>query len=914
MSSVGDTEISSDEIQVECSADSEGEHYASSRSGWDSDIAHFIANDDDEDNWSRQVETDDIIQRMPSSVTGGETNTFDDDDDGQGSSAVVEENDDSREQQQQSVLIPQPRPQPTMKEKLVERERQRRVESERARWKRQFAMAAHAEAEHDEDDNKNGSSGDTNAYGNNIASSAIADHDRSFVTDRNSVAGTVGEDTVAPIDTLEEDNNDPNMNYPMERFLQDQHETEIEDDSVRSNQNNSAKKETQGVVMERFLQEQPTAPTNGFVTEVETSSSLSAVAPLHVGSVPNESSVGSIINNELPLLNLPSNDSTTNNVENELTGEPIGGNSFQSPSQQPRVILRLTEAEIQEMAAIDDASRSNAPPSERDDISELGELVSDFGTGLTHIDNQNMSQGTPVTAIESVTSSMGNQIGQITVLSGSSSDHGGIYGIEGHSISSNIVASSAGGDVSLTGNPPSEVARDDDDNADGNLSPRSSQVPNEILPTTTTGEIPPHPFTTVPIADATISTHDTGNGLKLTAANEITVNRTMRPGLFNYKEQQQQDNSIGQPYTPKNIAKSQNLEVPTDVDNHIEGFDFDKNGYASSPQGDVITTCNNLWSPGFSDNNLLPDYGAIADAENVDQDLETQRFGVGHRMDTTDKRHTNKIDDENKPLLGGIPPAVNVTLKNYRRRSSWDSLRSVRNMDDLNSLAESVFSDIRSESTTTRVLISNEAETYLVSNVLKRAFPERMFALTVTLIFEMPTLYFISGGSDKLCNLIGRTKYTALIALLPIVSAISGNVGLQASTLTTRAISHGQVKVENYTSWLVKEIGAAVYLGLGMGTITGIIAFVMGSLSTPFALSMFTAQFLGILTAGCTGTLAPLLFTFIFEKDSGKWSGPLETAVQDVVGSFAMIVISYQIMLLFGPYELASNDVCSIVE
>lgn len=99
-----------------------------------------------------------------------------------------------------------------------------------------------------------------------------------------------------------------------------------------------------------------------------------------------------------------------------------------------------------------------------------------------------------------------------------------------------------------------------------------------------------------------------------------------------------------------------------------------------------------------------------------------------------------------------------------------------------------------------------------------------------------------------------------------------------------------------------------------MGVITGIIAFVMGSLSIPFALSMFTAQFLGILTAGCTGTLAPLLFTFIFEKDSGKWSGPLETAVQDVVGSFAMIVISYQMMLLFGPYDLAPNDVCSIVE
>jgi hypothetical protein len=99
-----------------------------------------------------------------------------------------------------------------------------------------------------------------------------------------------------------------------------------------------------------------------------------------------------------------------------------------------------------------------------------------------------------------------------------------------------------------------------------------------------------------------------------------------------------------------------------------------------------------------------------------------------------------------------------------------------------------------------------------------------------------------------------------------------------------------------------------------MGVITGTIAFMMGAFSIPFALSIFTAQFIGIVTAGFTGTLAPLLFTFIFERrDSGKWGGgQLETVVQDVVSSFAMIVISYQIMLLFGPYEIARNDMCSI--
>ncbi len=788
MSSAGETEISNDEVvRVELCDNGDGEHtYDGSGNGWDHNIGQSMTNDDDEDNWSRQVETDDILHRMPSSVTGGDTITIgdDDDDDGQGASTIAAENGDG---QRQPVLIPQPRPLPTMKEKMVERERQRRVESERARWKRQFAMAAHAEAENDEDDNNHGSSGDTNHNRDNITSGSVADHDQSFVNDRNSVAGTVGEDTVAPIDTLEEHSNNENMNYPMERFLQDQQGTELEDE------NNNKKKETQGVVMERFLQEhQPTA-----VGGAGGSLPPSSVHSLH-GSVANESSIRQIIDDDLPLMNLPPAENTTDMIESTLPGETIDDHTFQSPPQQPRV-LRLTEAEIQEMAAIDDASRSNAPPSERDDMSELGELVSDFG--LTHIDNQNMSQGTPVTALESVTSSVGNQIGQITVLSGSSSGHGVIDALEAHSISSNVVASSAGGDVSLTGNPPSVVA---DDDTRGILSPRSSQVPTEILPTTTTVEVPTSPYATIPVGDTSMSNNGPGDELKLPPDNEIIVNRTMRPGLFNYKEHQQA-NSLGNiqdPYSPEEREKRANRQIPTDVDHHIEGFDFDKDNYASPPQGDIVATPNDMWSPGFSDSSNVPDYGAIAPTEDVVENLQLNRFAS-----------EPEVADEKKALLGGVPPAVNVTMKSHPRKSPRLSLLSVRSQKDLVSLVENVFSDIQYENSLNDLSISTEPEDNLDSTLLKAVVSGRMLPLMATLLLEMPTLFLVAGGSDGICSLIGRTKFTTLVALLPMVSALSGNVALQASSLTTAAIRSGSLKVENYTSWLAKEMKTAGFLG-----------------------------------------------------------------------------------------------------
>jgi cation transporter-like permease len=893
--SIGISEDSAGERWIEGSSTFLDKHALSN-----GDRNHDDDDDDDEDNWSKQVETDDIIQRVSSSVTGGETHTIDDEDDTRTRTASG-----SAKQDDQPSLIPPRREEPTMKEKLVERERQRRVESERARWKRQFAMAAHAESEYDEDDNNNNNinNGSTGAiiFGDTISpGGVITDHD-SFVNDRNginsmvqagtsvtgtSVAGTVGEDTVAPVETLDDDI----VSYPMERFLQDQQQPTMGggDDG---NKTLLGKKETkQDFVMERFLQEPPTV-TGG-------SSTISSPSKDH------QKNTGDNIPSDLP-----SNNNTTTD-DGDLPIELSAGHNnidLQSPSHEPRVVFGLTEAEIQEMAAIDDASRSNAPPSERDDMSELGELVSDFG-GLTPyvLENQNMSQGTPVTVILSTSSS------------------GGHGGIDGHSISSNIVVSSAGGgDGSLAGNPPSDIVRDDDDDDDndeedddddrGIMSPHS-QVPTEILPTVAAGN----------------TSADFENEMKM-EGNENIINRTMRPGMFNYKQSKPRNDDM------ENLPDTQSPDqiVDNNEHDHIDGFDFDKNEPSSPRSPSIvhdqkgITTRTELWSPGFSPDDyrieknitvsdaFLP---AFEDYGSTDHDVETQRVGSGrtgkmNSIATNDSlakvcKNGNIEDGEQKPLLEGIPPAVSVRNRNHRRGSSWNSLQSARSMGDLESLADSVFSDIRSQSTATLLCISNEADAYLGSSVLQRAFPERMFALTVTLIFELPTLFLISGGSDQLCALIGHRRYTILISLLPITSAISGNVGLQASTLTTRAISHHQVRKDNFKSWLLKEMGAALYIGVGMGLVVGTMAYVMGHQSFAFGLTIFFAQFIGILTAGFTGTLAPLLFTFIFERDSGKWGGPLETAVQDVVGSFAMIVISYRIMTFFGPYDIDANDMC----
>lgn len=276
------------------------------------------------------------------------------------------------------------------------------------------------------------------------------------------------------------------------------------------------------------------------------------------------------------------------------------------------------------------------------------------------------------------------------------------------------------------------------------------------------------------------------------------------------------------------------------------------------------------------------------------------------RSSSSPNNNNNHVYQTNMHIL---PPQGEDDFHNNHKKNYIPMVHVIKN-NNRNQIVESVFSSVRSLSTTDIEAEMNDTHKYLNSNMLSRAFPERFFTLIVTLIIEIPVLLMISGGSDRLCKEIGRTKYQLLMAFLPLSSAISGNVGLQCNALTSRAISHIHVTIDNYFVWLRSELGASFVLGLSMGSLLGTIAYFASNYDLTFAFTIFMSQFVSIITAGLTGTFAPLIIAFIFHRDSGKWCGPLETAVQDIIGSFTMIILSYYLILFFGPSEIDPNDTC----
>ena len=842
-----------------------------------------------------------------------------------------------------SHLLPDP-PERTLKEKLVERERQKRIETERARLKRQFALS------------------------NNGAVMEESQSLEGAAKEDGSVVGTVGggSSVAAAALDINDEKQSERLGYAMERFLKESGQAVTV--SNGGDKKPKAQNESGGVVMERFLSEPfvvpPVVPDEHDVVDEPSpdvrqldipeqlpqttvtpptasvtfdDSDVVHTHPDDSQPVPRNGSevgAGSVSISTVEDNLLTANDSmdvgshsaigmATLADLDQFTEHRIGlssrepdirheasssVSSLQSTDQpiQPTRVIRLTEREIQEMEAIEEASIGNAPPSEREDtFSEVEDMLGTFPDPTRDLGpHEGFSVQTRTTASVSNTSVGGNQSGGGQSQEEATDDHS-IDRILTASVSSHLAlspGSSDEGGVSVTVNPPSVIANED--HADEMISP-NPDVPDHSIPPVISDSVLP----SMPIFD-----HDEGplDAEASARANAGVVNRRLRPGVSMTPPRGLPKRDTDDAGELKRV-----LSMPEKMHVTVDGFDYDKYDF-------IPTTPHSIADNSFQD---LPGDGSWPQEEAMMHvsPLQTRKPAPSAFAGMSDSEEAPPAPDLNpafKMNYGAFGArALQVRVEN-NMGSEFDYSdrvplvpQNVAHMKatpraSVRSIADSMFSSIRSDSITGIQEEANDASRYKTSSILARAFPERFLTLFVTLLVEIPVLLMISGGSDRLCFLVGRHRYQLLMGFLPLSTAISGNCGLQASTLTTRAISQHQVTVENFRAWFHIEVGAATLLGLVMGTILGTCAFVMSDFDISFAMTIFIAQFISGVTAGFTGALAPLIVKSFFRRDSGKWEGPLATAIQDIVGTFTMVVLSYYILVAFGPHDIAPSDMC----
>jgi magnesium transporter len=121
-----------------------------------------------------------------------------------------------------------------------------------------------------------------------------------------------------------------------------------------------------------------------------------------------------------------------------------------------------------------------------------------------------------------------------------------------------------------------------------------------------------------------------------------------------------------------------------------------------------------------------------------------------------------------------------------------------------------------------------------------------------------------------------------LASFMPVISAVSGNVGLQAAAIVVRGLDTGHVSLSNWATAVRRELMTALTIALIAGCSLAVVAIVWSG-RVPFGLVVGASMTCAIVTAGLMGTLIPMLSKRA-GFDPATTAGPFETAFQDVIG------------------------------
>jgi magnesium transporter len=125
-------------------------------------------------------------------------------------------------------------------------------------------------------------------------------------------------------------------------------------------------------------------------------------------------------------------------------------------------------------------------------------------------------------------------------------------------------------------------------------------------------------------------------------------------------------------------------------------------------------------------------------------------------------------------------------------------------------------------------------------------------------------------------------KVILLASFMPVISAVSGNVGLQAAAITVRALDTGAGSRKNIGTSLKKEAATSFLMAVTCGLVLSTIGAIWAK-HMPFGIVIGVAITCSMLTAGFMGTVIPIV-SKRFGFDPATTAGPFETAFQDLVG------------------------------
>lgn len=172
--------------------------------------------------------------------------------------------------------------------------------------------------------------------------------------------------------------------------------------------------------------------------------------------------------------------------------------------------------------------------------------------------------------------------------------------------------------------------------------------------------------------------------------------------------------------------------------------------------------------------------------------------------------------------------------------------------------------------------------------------------LLVTLCAGLVTATAMSYFNDRFWFLI-------VPFFVPLIAGMSGNVGIQCSTILVRGMSTGALSSGSVKEAIRKEVTIGLLIGAIFGVICGALVFFSHALglhnpgADPYVLSATVAfgVLAACLVASILGTVSPFFFAR-FRIDPAVASGPIVTAFNDVLSTLMFFLVARTVYLLFA--------------
>ncbi len=198
--------------------------------------------------------------------------------------------------------------------------------------------------------------------------------------------------------------------------------------------------------------------------------------------------------------------------------------------------------------------------------------------------------------------------------------------------------------------------------------------------------------------------------------------------------------------------------------------------------------------------------------------------------------------------------------------------------DVLDVLHEEANEDIQIMAGIAEEEIPQEMSTFKISRF-------RMPWLLVGFVGEIASAFIMKSFSASLEQIVATAFF------IPLMMAMGGNSGIQASTIVVRSISQSEGGTTNSAQRIFREIKVALLNGIIMACLVFIMVFTFFTQEALFALVVSSAMLIVMVNAAVIGAAIPYLLDRL-KFDPAIATGPFITTANDVVGLFIYLSMS----------------------